>query len=145
MKRKLLAFAGAAAVTAGALSVAVAAPAFAGDDYNGVCDAYQYIDDPTSEFCLYYHVNLTGSLWDKSSGDGPDYNLGDNHFIAPGDGHGQVVRNNAASARDRDYDETVHLFYSPNMMGTVDIIYSDSWLNDLGPLKNNEASYVWTE
>lgn len=100
-------------------------------------------DPPTStnlgEFCLYYNSYLGGSLrdFDTAVSDFAGYT-----FRTPGAGYGQAVKNNAASAWNRDPFATVRVYYNRNYMGPADDVRPKAWRN-LADTKNDNASFRW--
>jgi hypothetical protein len=91
---------------------------------------------PTT-LCLYWGANGTGAYWYGSE---IDNDLADNHYPNNGTGSGQVVKNNAASARNM-YGVPVYIYYNENRTGPMDTVQANSH-RQLVNTWNNEASYV---
>jgi len=123
------------------LGAALLAATFAGfapsaqaaNPQNGVCEP--------GEFCLYFNSNQTGSMVDMGRGH-KDYGSGAGciTFITAGDGRGRCVKNNAASAWNREA-AAVTVFYKSNWAGAIDSVLSDSRAN-LAETKNENAGHV---
>jgi hypothetical protein len=116
-----------------AASALIASPAQAAS-YNGVCE--------TGEFCLYYNSGNQGSLRDFP-GSIPSYGEGAtcHKFISAGAGQGQCVKNNAASAWNRQAPP-VTVFYKSGYAGAIDN-FSPGSKADLRPaLKNENAGHL---
>ncbi|MFD0413834.1 peptidase inhibitor family I36 protein [Streptomyces sp. NPDC127108] len=94
----------AAASAAAVIGLSAPADAAGGD---GVCQF--------GEWCLYYAVNLNGSLYDYS---GADTNYGNEKFLTNGLGKGQTVANNAFSGDNENKTMYVQAFTGPNFTGT---------------------------
>lgn len=102
---------------------------------NGVCESGY----GSGELCLYYNSNLQGSMRDFF------YEVRDfagYRYLTPGAGQGQYVKNNAASAWNRDTLDTARIFYNRNFMGPADDVRPGTWRN-LGDTKNDNASFTW--
>ncbi len=126
--RKRLGYAGIAASFLGA-TLAVSTPAQAAVAQNGVCES--------GEFCLYYNSDRTGSLSDFT-GNISDY--GTYKFKSAGAGQGQLVKNNAASVRNRTFG-AVTVFYNNNYGGSSQTIAPGAAVNLNTTLKNQNASH----
>ena len=124
-----------AAFGAALLSVfAIAAPAQAATARNGVCE--------DGEFCLYFNSNNQGSLIDFS-GSTKDYGTGSgcDKFISSGNGRGQCVKNNAASAWNRK-SVPVTIFFHSDWSGAIDSFIAGKKADLSATLKNDNASHV---
>lgn len=89
-------------------------------------------------FCLYYSPNAKGASLGYQHADADIHNLGNYRYANDGAGHGQVVRNNAASVEDVS-DCNVGIWYSPDFQG--DSEWLNPWMGgNLTFLRNNEAS-----
>lgn len=100
-------------------------------DQNGVCEQY--------EACLYYDGNHSGSMRDYFFGQA---DLAGDVFLSAGDGKGKPVKNDAASAQNRDPDLFVCVYYNENFSGPSDQIPRNGWEN-LDQTWNNDASLGW--
>jgi hypothetical protein len=101
---------------------------------NGICD-----DD---EFCYYFNSDLHGSISDMNYSL-RDYGAGGscNHFIGIGNGQGQCIKNNAASAWNRT-KSTVRVYYNSNFEGKVFQDFAPGERGNLRQqLKNENASH----
>ncbi|MGH3728081.1 MAG: peptidase inhibitor family I36 protein [Micromonosporaceae bacterium] len=129
---KKVMFAALAAALLGGI-VMVASPAQAAAR-NGSCES--------GEFCLYYNSNHQGSLVDFT-GSIKSYGTGSGcvRFISSGNGRGQCVKNNAASAWNRK-SVAVTVFYKSNWSGAIDSFVSGAKLNLSAALKNENAGHV---
>jgi hypothetical protein len=87
--------------------------------------------------CLYWGANGTGAYW---AGGEIDNNLADNRYPNNGTGGGQVVKNNAASARNV-YGVPIYIYYNENRTGPMDTVQANTH-RQLVNTWNNEASYV---
>ncbi len=125
---KKLAYAGLATTLLGA-TLAVSAPAHAAVAQNGVCES--------GEFCLYYNSDRTGSLSDFT-GSISDY--GTYKFRSAGAGQGQLVKNNAASVRNRTFG-AVTVFYNSSYGGSYQTVAPGAAVNLNTTLKNQNASH----
>lgn len=130
-------------LAAGSLVAVFAGPAAARSE-DGTCEVSSVTLNPNAEFCLYYNPSRAGAVYDRSFASGNDGNLIDNYFLGSLNGHGKVVRNDAASAQDGVMGESVYVYQFVNFTGTAVFVPSYSWV-ELGALRNNEASYRWTE
>ncbi len=116
-----------------AASTLIAAPARAAS-FDGVCES--------GEFCLYYNSGNQGSLRDfpgsiSNYGEG----TGCHRFISAGPGQGECVKNNAASAWNRQASY-VTVFYKSGYAGAIDN-FSPGSKADLRPaLKNENAGHL---
>ncbi len=100
--------------------------------YDGVCGDYDAV-------CLYWDSNQQGSVYDSDS---YAWDLAGTKFIGAGAGQGQLVKNNAASARNNT-DCWLKVYYDEGYSGAVDWIAPHSAAN-LHYTWNNEASYTAT-
>ncbi len=119
----------AVAAAAGVAFVGTALPANA-EEKNGKCG--------DREACLYYNGNRDGSLTDYYF---PDKDLAGDKFLSSGAGKGQNVKNNAASAWNRD-STTLRIYYNENYTGPYDSIPAEGWEN-LVNTWNDNASLKW--
>lgn len=136
-----------AALTLCAMTVSVSPASAAHKD--GVCEASQYSLDGTGEMCLYYNSGQAGSVWDWRFSMGSVANFdppgsGAQLFIGPGAGQGQLVKNNAASAWNRFWGESVYVYYNSNFAGPADFVGSRTKVQ-LNRTYNENASMRWTE
>lgn len=132
MRKKIaLAAVGAALVSGAVLAAPAAHAATAG---NGVCES--------GEFCLYYNSNHAGSLRDFS-GSVKSYGTGTSciKFVSSGNGRGQCVKNNAASAWNRK-TVPVTVFYKSGWAGAIDSFVGGAKANLSTSLKNENAGHV---
>ena len=130
---KRLMFATLTVVATLAASTLVASPAQAAA-YNGVCEA--------GEFCLYYNSGNQGSLRDfggsiSTYGEGS----GCHKFISAGAGQGQCVKNNAASAWNRE-GAYVTVFYKSGYAGAIDNFSAGTKADLRAALKNENAGHI---
>ncbi len=128
MKQRL-AYASIAAASLLGATLAVSAPAQAASQ-DGICQS--------GEFCLYYNSDRTGSLADFS-GSIADYG-GTYKFISAGAGQGQLVKNQAASVRNRTFGN-VTVFYNSGYAGSSQTIAPGAAVNLNTTLKNQNASH----
>lgn len=121
----------AALLTSLALVAGFAPPAAASVAHNGVCEGL--------ELCFFYNSNRGGAKHDfryKVS------DLAPYRFIAPGAGAGTPVKNNAASARNRDGYFTARVYYNSGYAGPADDVRPLTWRN-LADTYNDNASFNW--
>nr|WP_291414136.1 peptidase inhibitor family I36 protein [Actinophytocola sp.] len=97
---------------------------------DGVCQS--------GEFCLYYNSGHQGSLADFVLG---VRDFSTVRFVGPGAGKGQV-KNNAASACNKDDDLTARVHLNSNWQGAYDTIPPNTCRN-LVNTYNENASFVW--
>jgi len=98
---------------------------------DGVCQS--------GEFCLYYNSNHSGSFSDFVLGV-KDFSTV--RFVADGAGKGQLVKNNAASACNKDDNLTARVFFNSNWQGAHDDIAPGTCKN-LVNTYNENASFEW--
>ncbi|MTD53301.1 peptidase inhibitor family I36 protein [Amycolatopsis pithecellobii] len=100
--------------------------------YNGVCEV--------GEVCLYYNSNCQGSFADFGGwvDDFAGYT-----FRSSGAGKGQPVKNNAASARNRDGDWTARIWFNSGQKGSYDNIAPSTPCQNLQNTYNENASLSW--
>jgi hypothetical protein len=91
------------------------------------------------EFCLYYNSDHQGSFTDFALGV-KDFSTV--KFIADGAGKGQLVKNNAASACNKDDNLTARVYFNSNWQGAYDSIAPGTCKN-LVNTYNENASYQW--
>jgi hypothetical protein len=91
---------------------------------------------PTA-LCLYWGAYGTGAYW---PGGEIDNDLIDNRYPNNGTGGGEVVKNNAASARNV-YGVPIYIYYNENRTGPMDTVQAGA-KRQLVNTWNNEASYV---
>lgn len=101
-------------------------------NYNGVCEAH--------EVCLYYNSNCQGSFADFQV-DIPDF--APYRFLSSGAGRGQGVKNNAASARNKDTNWIADIHFNSNYGGVRDRIPKASGCRNLVNTYNENASLKW--
>ncbi|WP_063762378.1 peptidase inhibitor family I36 protein [Streptomyces sp. NRRL F-5123] len=137
---------GAAAVlSASALAAVMGIATATAADRDGVCDAGVSGQARTGEFCLYYNSYQAGSLFDSRYEDGNIKNLAGYTFLTRGvPGYGQYVKNNAASAWNRNVTKSVYVFYNSNFMGASDYV-GTLQKKQLVNTYNQNASYLWTQ
>ncbi|MEV7686250.1 peptidase inhibitor family I36 protein [Streptomyces bungoensis] len=92
--------------------------------------------------CLFYHPNYTGAIFKQYYSD-PNY--GDNYFVTStasqgSEGAGKVVRNDAASVDNWDFNNAITIYYSPNYAGVHQTISAGGAANLNSSLRNNNAS-----
>ena len=125
-------FARAALGTALVCSTVVVAPSAQAAAQDGNCQV--------GEFCLYFNSNRAGSIVDMSGGH-TDYGSGSGCVKwVNGSQAGRCVKNNAASAWNREA-AAVTVFYKSNWSGAIDSIVADDWAN-LTKTKNENAGHV---
>ncbi|HEV7648435.1 MAG TPA: peptidase inhibitor family I36 protein [Actinophytocola sp.] len=98
---------------------------------DGVCQS--------GEFCLYYNSNEQGSLSDFELG---VKDFATVRFVATGAGKGELVKNNAASACNKDDNLTARVFFNSNWAGAHDDIAPGTCRN-LVNTYNENASFLW--
>ncbi len=98
---------------------------------DGVCQS--------GEFCLYYNSGHQGSFSDFVLGV-KDFSTV--KFIAAGAGQGQLVKNNAASACNKDDNLDARVFFNSNWTGVYDTIPPNTCKN-LVNTYNENASFEW--
>lgn len=133
LRNRLTASAAVVLTLIGSLLVS-AVPAQAATARNGVCES--------GEFCYYYNSNNAGSISDMS------YSLGNygtdlatcNHFVGAGNGKGQCIKNNAASAWNQT-GETVRVYFNSGFVGDYQDFAPGERANLNTKLKNNNASH----
>ena len=74
----------------------------------------------SANFCLYYDGNETGAVWKLPKGSYQYDDLKGLKFGSTGDGHGQAVKNNAASAAAPVATLGFYVFYNENCSGPYD-------------------------
>ena len=92
-----------------------------------------------SDVCFYYDASPRGASW-SGSRDGVRDFAGLTFAANDGDGSGQHVKNNAASA-ENDTPLWLCVYYNENFTGAVDIIAPGSGAN-LNHTLNENASYT---
>ena len=105
-------------------------------ELDGYCDAYGNY----GELCLYY-TGFSSSLADFYYSDG---NLGDNRFVSPGAGQGQVVANNSESAWNRDLVYGWTVYTGAHRTGTPGYIAPGEWGRFTSTFINNVESIYLT-
>lgn len=123
-----------------ALTVSLAAvpTAFAAEG-DGNCTSN---DVGGADLCLYYNSNLSGARFNDPYTD----NYAGRVFVAWSGGSagaGQLVKNNAASARNYDATFTAIVWFNSNQAGPNEAVAPLTWLNLDSTLKNNNASQSW--
>ncbi|AWW40566.1 MULTISPECIES: hypothetical protein [Streptomyces] len=93
---------------------------------------------------LYYNSNQAGS---SRCYEAPTSNFAGDVFTTSGAGQGQLVKNNAASARNyrtyaNDTWPTARIFFNSNWGGVYDEVQANSSRN-LSNTYNENASYFW--
>jgi len=101
-------------------------------EYNGVCEV--------GEVCLYFNSNCQGSFADFY-GAIPDF--AGYKFLSAGNGKGQGVKNNAASAKNRDTSHTARIHFNSNYSGSYDNIAPQTSCQNLQKTYNENASLSW--
>ncbi|MEU8550472.1 peptidase inhibitor family I36 protein [Streptomyces roseoverticillatus] len=135
MRFKRLAVAGAIAVATAGSGLLATSPASASAD--------RFAESCSSGYaCLFYHQNYTGAIYKQYNNDA---NYGNNHFVTSssmrgGSGSGLVVRNNAASVDNWDFNNAITIYYSPNYSGVHQRIAAGGQANLIPALRNNNAS-----
>lgn len=107
------------------------APAASAGEHDGNCEGL--------ELCFYYNSNLGGADHDFRY---KIADLGPYRFLAPGSGAGLSVKNNAASARNRDGYFTARIYFNSGYAGPADDVPPLTWRN-LGDTFNDNASFNW--
>ncbi|MFJ2766713.1 peptidase inhibitor family I36 protein [Streptomyces sp. NPDC087300] len=92
--------------------------------------------------CLFYHPGYTGAVYKQYNN---DTNYGNNHFVTSTSSHGsegagQVVRNNAGSVDNWDFNNSITIYYSPGYGGAHQTISAGGRANLNSSLHNNNAS-----
>jgi hypothetical protein len=143
--RARTALAAASAVLGIAATISLASPATAAHK-DGVCEASASVLAP-GEMCLYFNSNQAGSIWDWrfAQGNVADFGALPQRFMTAGlPGYNDLVKNNAASAWNRFWGESVYVYYNSNFMGSSDFVGSQS-KKQLVNTYNENASMRWTE
>lgn len=94
---------------------------------------------PFPYFCLYYNSNQQGAIalfFEKD----PDF--ANDRFSGSGNGVGQVVKNNAASAKNNQTGLQAWVWFNSNYGGTHDVVGRSSARN-LTATYNENASFDW--
>ena len=117
--------------TAAALAIGVPATASAAE-HDGGCDSY--------EICLFYNSNYGGAKRDFARN---VPNFASYRYFSPGNGAGQIVKNNAAAAYNYDHGSTARIYYNSNYAGPADDIRPRSGRQQLGDTYNDNASMRW--
>lgn len=115
-------------------SSAVMATTAQAEAQDGTCEV--------GEFCLYYNSGQEGSMVDMAHGH-KDYGSSTSDcvkFITAGSGRGVCVKNNAASAWNREAAAAT-VFYKSGWAGAIDSILSGDRAN-LAQTKNENAGHV---
>ncbi|MEV5374854.1 hypothetical protein B7P34_10680 [Streptosporangium nondiastaticum] len=135
MRFKRLAVAGAIAIATAGSGLLATTPASA--------SAEQFAESCSTGYaCLFYHPDYTGAIY-KQWDDDPNY--GNNHFVTSSStrgssGSGLVVRNNAASVDNWDFNNAITIYYSPNYQGVHQRIAAGGAANLNSSLRNDNAS-----
>lgn len=130
----------AVAVTAAgvvAATLCAAAPASSAAALPSNCPRNQHIGTAYLRLCLYYDGNGAGALYKDASEATPDF--AGKKFGSSGDGAGQYVKNNAASAGNAS-GFSADVFYNEHCSGPYDSIAAYT-LKNLVQTWNDEASY----
>ncbi|MEU4208536.1 peptidase inhibitor family I36 protein [Streptomyces sp. NPDC026206] len=131
------------ALTSAALTFALSFTQPAAANYRNLdarqCDGWGW------NFQLFYNRNLTGASaafgYDEENFGVPDTNLGPYRFCSDGNGSGAVVKNAAASARNRtQHNATV--YYNSWFHGKSDVVETQE---NLDSTFNNNASFQFTD
>jgi hypothetical protein len=93
----------------------------------------------SGEFCLYYNSGHAGSFTDFALGV-KDFSTV--RFIADGAGKGELVKNNAASACNKDDNLTARVYFNSGWKGDYDSIAPGTCRN-LSKTYNENASFQW--
>ncbi|MCT2587021.1 peptidase inhibitor family I36 protein [Actinophytocola gossypii] len=104
----------------------------AASNYDGVCQ--------DGELCLYYNTNRDGSSYADFYYGVMDFAT--SRFIAPGRGEGQPVKNNAASACNKDDRLTARIYFNSGWEGVYDEIPPNT-CERLADTYNENASFSW--
>ncbi|MCF3100110.1 peptidase inhibitor family I36 protein [Streptomyces roseoverticillatus] len=135
MRFKRLAVAGAIALATAGSGLLATSPASASTD--------RFAESCSSGYaCLFYHPNYTGAIYKQYYSDA---NYGDDYFVTSsstrgGSGSGLVVRNNAASVDNWDFNNAITIYYSPNYAGVHQRIAAGGQANLIPALRNDNAS-----
>ncbi|WP_018158030.1 phage tail tip lysozyme [Demetria terragena] len=131
-RRALYAVASAATLSAGIVVTTI--PAAQAADRNGVCD--------TGEFCYYFNSDQKGSVSDftKSVGNYETKQPDCYEFKGPGNGKGQCIKNNAASAWNRS-SKAVFVYFNSNYGGAFQKIEPGQKAQLNSAVYNNNASH----
>jgi Peptidase inhibitor family I36 len=121
--------------TAKAPFVARPAGAATNATQDGTCDTLANGD---GEFCFWFNTNFTGSLSDFFNSDGL---LGDNTYLSPGDGLGQLVTNNSLSAANADFRLSVAVFTGANGTGSAGVVTPRGFGNFNATFARNVESF----
>ena len=131
--RRTFAVAAAATALVGGLAT-TAVPSAQAASRDGVCDS--------GEFCYSYNSGFTGSISDFT-GSISDYGTTQPdcyEFKGAGNGQGQCIKNNAASAWNRS-SQPVTVFYNTGWAGATQTIAAGAKVDLNSTLKNNNASH----
>ncbi len=93
----------------------------------------------SGEFCLYYNSDHQGSFSDFVLG---VKDFATVRFVADGAGKGQLVKNNAASACNKDDNLTARVYFNSDWAGEYDSIAPGTCKN-LVNTYNENASFQW--
>jgi Peptidase inhibitor family I36 len=104
-------------------------------DQDGACNTYGNGD---GDFCYWFSTNFVGSMSDFFFSDA---NLGNNIFLTPGLGLGQVVANDSESALNADSNLAVIVFTGANFSGTAGFINPRQFGNFNSTFTNNVESH----
>jgi Peptidase inhibitor family I36 len=102
---------------------------------DGACNSETNGD---GDFCLWFSTNFVGSLSDYFNS---DPNLGDNRFLTPGLGLGQVVANDSESALNADTRLSVVVFTGVNGSGAGGTVAPRAFGNFNASFVNNVESF----
>ncbi|WP_424186907.1 peptidase inhibitor family I36 protein [Actinokineospora sp. G85] len=94
---------------------------------------------PALYFCLFYNSNRAGAIATFFNAD-PDF--ANDRFAGSGAGAGQVVKNNAASAQNRQTGLIAQVWFNSNYGGPRDDVLPSNWRN-LTATYNDNASFNW--
>lgn len=153
MRRARLAVVGVlAAIVLGGVA-APAAQASTGFENQWSPEACNSQVDSGFKFTLWYHSSYGGahrnigySVWDFADeriGGDPQAGLQPLRYCSEGDGGGQNIKNNAASAQNRHGSLKANVYYHAGYKGAVDSLSPMSSWFQLKSTNNNNASFAW--
>jgi hypothetical protein len=105
------------------------------DNQDGACNSLANGD---GDFCYWFSTNFVGSLSDFFFSDS---NLGNNTYLTPGLGLGQVVANSSESALNADSNLSVLVFTGANFSGTSGLVRPRTFGNFNSTFTNNVESH----
>ncbi|MGW6308482.1 peptidase inhibitor family I36 protein [Streptomyces niveus] len=95
---------------------------------------------PSGLFCLYYNSNYGGA---NSNYNWSTPNLAGDRYPCCATGHAQLVKNNAASARNNQVNAYVRVHFNSNYAGANDLFSPGQNSNLVNTYNNNASLYFW--